>query len=97
MSALRSRRRVRVKLSDLSLQDTVATTVAEQITEVSHQVPVPFELVYDPDEIRQGRSFSVRATIYQGDEMLLTTDCVHTVLTGGQGSHVDLIPIRVGR
>ena len=88
--------RVEVKLLDVSLQDAVATIIAEQTIEVTHQVPIPFELVYDPAEIREELSYSVRATIYHGDKMLFTTDRVYRVLTRGQGSHVDLILIRVG-
>ena len=89
--------RVEVKLLDVSLQDAKAQTITEQTIEVTHQVPIPFELVYDPVEIREGRSYSVRATIYQGDQMMFTTDRVYPVLTGGQGSQVDLVLVRVGQ
>jgi putative lipoprotein len=89
--------RVEVRLLDVSLQDVMATTVAEQTIEVTHQVPIPFELVYDPAGIREGMSYAVRATIYHGDKMMFTTDRVHGVLTRGNGNHVDLVLIRVGQ
>ena len=89
--------RVEVKLLDVSLQDVAARTLAEQTIEVTHQVPIPFELVYDPVEIREGLSYAVRATIYHGDKMLFTTDRMYGVLTRGHGNHVDLVLIRVGQ
>ena len=89
--------RVEVKLLDVSLQDVMATILAEQTIEVTHQVPIPFELVYDPAEIRERMSYAVSATIYQGDKMMFTTDRHYGVLTGGQGSHVDLVLIRVSQ
>jgi putative lipoprotein len=87
--------RVEVKLLDVSLQDVVAKTIAEQTIEVTHQVPIPFELVYDPAQIREGLSYSVRATIYRGDKMMFTTDRHYGVLTRGAGHHVDLVLVRV--
>lgn len=87
---------VEVKLLDVSLQDVLARVVAEQTIEVTHQVPIPFELVYDPDEIDQRMSYAVRATIFHGEKMLFTTDRSYPVLTRGKGARVDLVLVRVG-
>ena len=95
--ALPPEARVEVQLLDVSLQDVLATTLAEQTIEVIHQVPIAFELVYDPAEIREGLSYAVRASIYLGDKMLFTTDRHYAVLTRGAGDHVDLVLIRVGQ
>jgi putative lipoprotein len=75
--------RVEVKLLDVSLQDVAARVIAEQTIEVTHQVPISFSLVYDPAEIDARLSYAVRATIFNGDKMLFTTD-------------VDLVLVRVG-
>ena len=83
--------RVEVKLLDVSLQDVAAKTIAEQTIAVTHQVPIPFELVYDPVEIDERFTYAVRATIYEGDKMLFTTDTHYGVLTRGNGDHVDLV------
>ena len=89
--------RVEVKLLDVSLQDVLAKTIAEQTIEVTHQVPIPFELVYDPALIEERMTYAVRATIYHGEKMMFTTDRMYGVLTRGKGNHVDLVLIRVGQ
>ena len=87
--------RVEVKLLDVSLQDVAAKVIAEQTIEVTHQVPIPFALVYDPAEINDRLSYAVRATIYDGDKMLFTTDRHYPVLSRGHGTEVDLVLVRV--
>ena len=85
-----------VKLLDVSLQDVKAKIIAEQTIEITHQVPIPFELAYDPAKIDQRMSYVVRATIFLGDRMLFTTDRSYPVLTRDQGDQVDLVLVRVG-
>ena len=87
--------RVEVKLLDVSLQDVAARVIAEQTIDVSHQVPIAFELVYDPAEIDQRMSYAVRATIFNGEKMLFTTDRHYPVLSRGNGNEVDLVLVRV--
>jgi len=88
--------RVEVKLLDVSLQDIAARVLAEQTIEVIHQVPISFSLAYDPAEIDARLSYAVRATIFNGDKMLFTTDRHYPVLSRGNGSEVDLVLVRVG-
>ncbi|MDC1286916.1 YbaY family lipoprotein [Gammaproteobacteria bacterium] len=88
--------RIEVKLLDVSLQDVAARVIAEQTIEVTHQVPISFSLVYDPAEIDARLSYAVRATIFNGDKMLFTTDRHYPVLSRGNGSEVDLVLVRVG-
>ena len=87
--------RVEVKLLDVSLQDVAAKVIAEQTIEVTHQVPISFSLVYDPAEIDERMSYAVRATIYDGNKMLFTTDRHYPVLSRGKGNEVDLVLVRV--
>lgn len=87
--------RVEVKLLDVSLQDVAARVITEQTIEVTHQVPISFSLVYDPAEIDERQSYAVRATIFNGDKMLFTTDRHYPVLTRGKGNAVDLVLVRV--
>jgi putative lipoprotein len=43
--------------------DAAPVTVAEQRVEVEHQVPIPFEISVDPDDLAPGRRYSVAARI----------------------------------
>jgi putative lipoprotein len=87
---------VEVKLLDVSLQDVTSKVISEQIIEVKHQVPIPFELIYDQSQIDQHLTYAVRATIRHGKKLLFTTDRSYPVLTRGKGDQVDLVLVRVG-
>ena len=87
--------RVEVKLLDVSLQDVAARVIAEQTIDVTHQVPIAFSLVYDPAEIDDRHSYAVRATIFNGNNMLFTTDRHYPVLSRGHGNEADLVLVRV--
>lgn len=55
---------VEIQLSDVSRQDVAATVVAQTVVSpAGRQVPLPFELRYDPARIEPGHSYAVRATI----------------------------------
>ena len=87
---------VEVKLLDVSLQDVASKVISEQIIEIEHQVPIPFELIYDQSQIDQRMTYAVQATIRHGEELLFTTDRSYPVLTRGKGDQVDLVLVRVG-
>lgn len=86
---------VEVRLLDTSKADAPAVELAHQRITEPGRPPVPFALAYDPDEIEERRSYSVRATISRGDQMLFTTDRDYPVLTRGAGNTADLILGRV--
>ena len=55
---------VEVRLSDVSRQDVAAPVIAETtILPEGRQVPIPFELRYDPGKIEPNRVYALRATI----------------------------------
>jgi putative lipoprotein len=85
---------VEVQLLDVSLADGAAKLIAEQRIVPQHQVPIPFELVYDPTAIDARMSYAVRATIRERGRLMFTTDRSYRVLTGGYPSHVDLVLVR---
>ncbi len=88
-----------VRLLDVSLQDVPSKVLAQQTIEAAGQsVPIPFELVYDPSQVRDGLSYAVRAEIRSADGSLLwTTDTVHPVLTrGAPDNDVEIRVVRVG-
>jgi putative lipoprotein len=85
---------VEVKLLDVSIADATAKLIAEQTIRPQHQVPIPFELVYDPAEIDARFTYAVRATIRDRDQLLFTTDRSYRVLTHENPNHVDLVLVR---
>jgi len=86
---------VEVQLLDVSLADASAKQIAVQTIRPKHQVPISFELRYDPAEIDERLTYAVRATIRNGERLLFTTDRSYRVLTRGHPNHVDLVLTRV--
>jgi len=87
---------VEVRLSDVSVQDVAAAPIADTtIRPEGRQVPIPFELRYDPSRIEPNRTYAIRATIRSGGQMLFTTDAVHRVITQGNPNRLDLWLVRV--
>jgi copper homeostasis protein (lipoprotein) len=58
--------------------------------------PFAFEIPYDADSVDERHTYSVRARITSGGQLLFTTDTVAPVLTRGAGAEVELLLKRVG-
>ena len=82
---------VTVSLEDVSRADAPAIMVAQHIIEAPGQVPVKFELMYNPAIIDERMSYSVRATIYEGGEARFITDMAYPALTRGAGDSIELV------
>lgn len=79
-----------VKLLDVSKMDVAATEIAAiQLTDIG-QVPINFELDYDPALIDERMSYSIRAEISDRGRRMFTTDTSYRVITRGHGTHVDM-------
>jgi putative lipoprotein len=88
---------VQVQLSDVSVQDAAAPVIAETtVKPEGRQVPLPFELRYDPSKLDPKRTYAVRATIRSGGQLRFTTTTVTPVLTQGNPSRADLMLTRAG-
>ena len=87
---------VEVRLIDVSRADAPAVTIGEQIIENPGQVPIAFEIEYDPSAIDQRFSYAVRAVIREGGNLVFTTDTRHSVITRDSPTHVDLVLVKVG-
>lgn len=85
---------VEVQLLDVSIADASARLIAEQTIKPQHQVPIPFELTYDPAVIDERFTYAVRATIRERGRLMFTTDRSYRVLTRGSPNHVDLVLVR---
>jgi putative lipoprotein len=84
-----------VKLLDISLMDVAATELGSVTIINPGQVPVEFAIDYDPADVREGMSYSVRAEIRDRGRLIFTTDTVYPVLTRGAGESVDIVMIAV--
>ena len=88
---------VDVRLTDVTRPDSVATVVAEsKFSTEGRQVPIPFELRYDPKEILDTHIYVVRALIRSGRRMLFATDTAYPVITQGKPMTAELMLVRVG-
>ena len=83
---------IEVQLQDVSLADTPAKVVAqEEIALGERQVPVPFELKFDPGKIESQHTYSVRGSILVNGELRFTSDKAYPVLTRGNPARVEVI------
>jgi uncharacterized lipoprotein YbaY len=83
---------VNVQLADVSRADAPATIIGEQtIMTAGEQVPIPFRITYDPAAITASHSYSVRATISVGGQVVFRTTTASRVITNGNPTQVDLV------
>jgi putative lipoprotein len=84
-----------ISLEDVSRADVKATLIARQKITSPGQVPIRFELEYEPGEIDERMSYSIRARISDGGRLMFINDTHTPVLTRGAGNHVDMTLVRV--
>lgn len=68
-----------VRLTDMSLADAPQSVVAEQTVEPAGQVPVKFEISFDPAVIQPNVNYALQARITVGDRLWFTNDERHAV------------------
>lgn len=82
---------IEVQLLDVSRQDAGAPVVSSTTFRAEgRQVPLPFEVTYDPGEIDDSRAYGVRAVIRSNDRLMFTTDSHVPVITRGNPASVQL-------
>ncbi len=87
-----------VRIEDISLADAPSETIGIQVVETKGaQVPIPFEVTFDPDMIKDNHTYSLRAYIKDGSgKFLFTSDTGMLVITNGNPTRrveVNLIPV----
>ncbi len=90
---------VTVQLQDVSLMDVAAQVLGEQIIETDgKQVPFPYEVEYDEDEIIDNHTYSMSARITDGEgNLLFISDTANPVITNGNPtSDVEIVTVPVG-
>ena len=90
-SALPPEAIIQVRLEDVSRTDAPATLVAEdKIVLGPRQVPVPFELKFDPAKIDPRRAYAISASIVVEGQLRFVNERAYRVLTQGHSSHVEM-------
>jgi uncharacterized lipoprotein YbaY len=83
---------VDVQLLDVSRGDATAPVIAEQKIDFGdRQVPIPFDLKFDPAKINPQHRYGLRATILVDGAVRFRTETAYPVITHGHSSKADLI------
>ena len=77
-------------LEDVSRADAPATILGRTRVEDAGPPPYYFAIEYDPDEIDERNTYSVRTRLVDGDRLLFTSEEAHNVITGGAPLDVDV-------
>ena len=81
-----------MKVQDVSLQDAAAKTIAETVfSPEGKQVPLPFQLSYNPADINQAQLYQVRANISVNGKLMFTSTTAYPVITHGASSQVAIM------
>lgn len=82
-------------LEDVSLMDAPSVTLGSVTVSPAGQVPIPFEIIYNRDDIKKGHSYSVRGKITVDEKLIYITDTSSFVLNGKDDSHIKLMMKRI--
>ena len=86
---------VEVKLIDVSRADAPAVTIGEHVIENPGQVPIAFEIEYNPEDIDERFSYAVQARITEEGKLRFINDTRYSVITRGSPTHVDMVLVMV--
>ena len=76
--------RISIELQDVSRADAPTTILASQeIITAGENVPIPFTLTYNPDDIVENRTYGILAKIYFEDQLMWISNSANLVLTQG--------------
>ena len=89
--ALRPDAVVEVRLIDVSRANAPAMTIAKQIIENPGQVPVAFEIEYNPDEIDDRFTYAIQVKINEEGKLRFINNTRYAVITRGSPTHVDMV------
>lgn len=85
---------VRIWIEDMSAEGATSIIVDETIAPEGRQVPIPFEIGYDPNEIDAERRYQAHAEIRSRDGILMwVTESPQPVIT--RGAPTEDVEIRV--
>lgn len=79
-----------VTLLDTSRADAPATVIATQKIPHPGNPPFRFALTYDPAKIVPSHTYTVRATVHVGANLMYSSTTAHQVITNGNPDHVNI-------
>ena len=80
-----------IVLADVSLADAPYKAIAEKKINHTGQVPIQFELNYDPKKIMINHTYAVMARIRDDGRLLFINDQSYQVITRGQPNTVAMV------
>lgn len=85
---------VHVELREVVRQDAPAVTLASSTISEIRQIPIPFEIEYDPLDIDPRREYMIHASIVSGGSTLYDTADQYPVITANHGKNVSVAVVR---
>lgn len=83
---------IEVKLLDISRADAPSVTIAEQtLKPAGKQVPIAFELQYEPARIDTRRRYAIQVRIYESSQLRFINSQAYPVITAGHPKTVNVI------
>ena len=83
---------IEVKLQDVSAASGMANTVAETVfAPGGKQVPIPFQLSYNPADIKPAHKYQVEANIRVKGKLMFSTTVPYPVITQGAPTQVAMM------
>jgi putative lipoprotein len=83
---------IEVWITDVSDSAAPGAMLAETAIEPEgRQVPIPFELRYDPAAVNADHTYAVKATIRSGGQIMFSTAADYYVITQGNPTAIDLM------
>ena len=83
-------------LEDVSLTDAPAVELGRTMIADPGNPPFAFEIDFDPAEVQEDHTYSVRAQVSVGRKLIFVSDKMNPVLTHGAGNEVQIWMIKVG-
>ena len=81
-----------MQLQDVSLAEAPAKVIAEQkFTFAGHQVPLPFELHYDPAKMDPKHTYALSARITVNEQLMFMNTTTYRVITQGNPVKADIL------
>ncbi len=90
---------VTVRIEDVSKADAIAEVIGEQVIHTDGaQVPFPFEVAYDTDQIEENHSYSLRVRIEDsaGKLLWINDTSVPVITRGNPVQDVEVLVVQVG-
>jgi putative lipoprotein len=88
--ALPPNAQLEIVLADVSLADAPYKAIAEKKIIPAGQVPILFELNYDPNKIMPNYTYAVMARITEDGKLLFINDQSYQVITRGRPNTVEM-------